>query len=144
MRDVRLGVEIDNSRIVEVMPLVYGASGTMDLAAIERGQRRALVRLYVLRGNKRTELTTLDVRNLPAFPNRRALLRLRSTVDRAGELRLRLDVENRLYHDERIDVRPYMRRSRAAVAAAAVGLVLLLAAGAFLMLGALPGGETTA
>ena len=48
MRDVRLGVEIDNSRIVEVMPLAYGASGTMDLAAIERGQRRALVRLYVL------------------------------------------------------------------------------------------------
>ncbi|NBB90335.1 MAG: OmpA family protein [Spirochaetes bacterium] len=144
MRDVRLGVEIDNSRIVEVTPLAYGASGTMDLAAIERGQRRALVRLYVLRGTKRTELTTMDVRNLPAFPNRRALLRLRSTVDHAGELRLRLDVEDRLYHDERVDVRPYIRRSRTAVAAAALGLILLLAAVAFLVFGGLPGGETTA
>ena len=144
MRDVRLGVEIDNSRIVEVMPLAYGASGSMDLAAIERGQRRALVRLYVLRGTKRTELTTMDVRNLPAFPNRRALLRLRSTVDHAGELRLRLDVEDRLYHDERVDVRPYIRRSRTAVAAATLGLILLLAAAAFLVLGVLPGGDTTA
>jgi outer membrane protein OmpA-like peptidoglycan-associated protein len=144
MRDARLGVEIDNSRIVEVMPLAYGASGTMDLAAIERGQRRALVRLYVLRGTKRTELATMDVRNLPAFPNRRALLRLRSTVDRAGELRLRLDVEDRLYHDERIDVRRYVRRGRAAVAAAAGGMILLLAAGAFLLLRGLPGGDTGA
>ena len=144
MRDVRLGVEIDNSRIVEVIPLDYGASGSMDLAAIERGQHRALVRLYVLRGTKRTELTTMDVRNLPAFPNRRALLRLRSTVDHAGELRLRLDVEDRLYHDERVDVRPYIRRSRTAVAAAALGLILLLAAAAFLALGGLPAGDTTA
>ena len=144
MRDVRLGVEIDNSRIVEVMPLAYGASGTMDLAAIERGQRRALVRLYVLRGSNRTELTTMDVRTLPAYPNRRALLRLRSTVDRAGELRLRLDVEDRLYHDERVDVRPYLRRSRTAVAAAALGLIVLLVAAAFLLLRGLPGGDTTA
>lgn len=144
MRDARLGVEIDNSRIVEVMPLAYGASGTMDLAAIERGQRRAVVRLYVLRGTRRTELHTMDVRNLPAFPNRRALLRLRSSVDRVGELRLRLDVEDRLYHDERVDVRRYIRRGRVAVAAAAVGVILLLAAGAFLLLRGLPGGDAGA
>jgi outer membrane protein OmpA-like peptidoglycan-associated protein len=128
MPDVRLGVEIDNARVVEVMPIAYGASGTMDLAAIERGQRRAVVRLYVLRGSKRHELVTIDVRDLPVFPNRRALLRLRTAVDRTGELRIRLDVEDRLYREERFDARPFMRRSPLAVAAVVL-LALLIGAG---------------
>lgn len=129
MPDVRLGVEIDNARVVEVMPIAYGASGTMDLAAIERGQRRAVVKLYVLRGSKRHELARIDVQELPAFPNRRALLRLRTAVDRTGELRVRLDVEDRLYRDERFDARPFMRRSPLALAAVVL-LALLIAAGA--------------
>jgi outer membrane protein OmpA-like peptidoglycan-associated protein len=140
MPDVRLGVEIDNARVVDVMPIAYGASNTMDLAAIERGQRRAIVKLYMMRGSKRSELATIDVRELPVFPNRRALLRLRTSVDRAGELRVRLDVEGRLYYDERMDARPFMRRSPLATAVVVI-VALLIAAGAIYALWPRPGAQ---
>ncbi|MFP4704723.1 MAG: hypothetical protein ACLFMV_07950, partial [Spirochaetaceae bacterium] len=130
MADARLGVEIDNSRIVEVTALSYGSAAGIDLSPIERGQRHAVVRLFVLRGSRSDELSRIDVRDLPRFSNRRALLRLRAAVDRNGELRLRLDVEGRLYHEERHDVRRYLRRRSGAVLAAAAVVLLLILGGA--------------
>lgn len=144
MPDARLGVEIDNTRIVEVMPIAYGASGTIDLAAIERGQRRAIVNLYVLRGRSRKLLTSITVRDLPAFPNRRALLRLRASVDRAGELRVRLDLEDRPYHDQRIDARRYMRRLLVPLIAAAAAALILAALLVILLGGIGPSAEPRA
>jgi outer membrane protein OmpA-like peptidoglycan-associated protein len=127
MAYARLGVEIDNRRIVEVVPLRHGAQGSMDLAAIERGQRRAIVKLFVLQDDHSRPLTTIDVRDLPAFPNRRALLRLTTRVERSGELVVRLDVEGRLYREERVDVRPYLRRSGRRAAAAIIAFLLIAA-----------------
>jgi outer membrane protein OmpA-like peptidoglycan-associated protein len=110
------------------------------------------VKLFVLRGSKKHELTTIRVQDLPAFPNRRALLRLRTIIDRGGELRIRLDVEDRLYRDERVDVRRHLRRRGPAVAAAGVAVLLLAAAAYLLFVGIGPqempvprtGGETGA
>ena len=134
MAYARLGVEIDNRRIVEVVPLRRGARGSMDLAAIEKGQRRAIVKLFVLQGDHSRLLTTIDVRDLPAFPGRRALLGLTCRVERTGDLLIRLDVEGRLYREERVDVRPYLRRSGPLVAAAIAALLLLGAGGLYLVL----------
>lgn len=138
MPDARLGVEIDNRRIAPFMTLRRGAEGTIDLATIERGQKRAIAKLFVVRGETRHELGAMDVRNLPAFPNRRALLRLRCAVGSGGELRVKLDVEGRLYREERFNVRRYLSSRIPVVAVAALALLIPIGVGLYFFLFAAP------
>lgn len=130
MAKYELAVEIDNSRLVAFTPIAAETRGSIELIPIEPGQKRAIVRVFAVSGERREQLTSFDVEPLPHPSDRKPYLRLTARIDNDKRLRLRLDAENRLVERREIRIRRYLGGPSPLGVVAALLLLLLVGAAA--------------
>ena len=120
-------VEIEHRRYVEIVPARREAHGRLYITTMEPGQHRALIKLFVERRSRRMPLQTIDVRDLPADPERRVPMQLTARILPGGRMRVRLYVEGELFVERLVPVGHLLGPSRGLLAAAV--LLALLAIG---------------
>ncbi len=126
-------VEIEHRRYVEIVPARRDARGRLYITTMEPGQHRALIKLFVERRGRRTPLQTIDIRDLPADPQRRLPMDLTSRILPGGRMRVRLYVEGKLFIERMVPVGHLLGPSRSLLAALAL-LALLALGSVFWML----------
>ncbi len=70
MADYSIAVEVDHTRYAKFARPDDREPRRIELTTIEAGQQRAVVRIFLIRGDERRLLTTFDLRGLPAGEHR--------------------------------------------------------------------------
>ncbi len=123
----RIQVEIEHRRYVDLCVARRGEHGQLSITTIEPGQQRAVIKLFAVRGEKRTPLQTIDVRQLPSDTDRYIPMQLTSAVVPGGRLRVRLYVEGALFLERFVPVGRFLGVSKVLVIALLVLILLGLA-----------------
>ncbi len=118
-------VEIEHRRYVDLCVARRGEQGRLNITTIEPGQPRALIKLFAAKGDTRTPLQTIDVRDLPGDPERHTPMQLTSAVVSEGRLRVRLYVEGALFLEQFVPVGRFLGLPKALL----IGLLILLILG---------------
>ncbi|TVR04107.1 MAG: OmpA family protein [Spirochaetaceae bacterium] len=133
----RIAVEIDHSRLVPLVTLERGGSGSIDLTTIVERQQRAVIRLFLLSDAAPKLLTTVSLEHLDQTAQRRPVLRLDAAI-RGRHATCTVMVDGTRASRTRIDVADWLpSRNYGAIVAVAALLLLLLIGGGWLIQGML-------
>lgn len=133
----RIAVEIDHSRLVPLVTLERGGSGSIDLTTIVERQQRAVIRLFLISDAEPRLLTTVSLEQLDRTAQRRPVLRLDAVI-RGHHATCSVMVDGRVANRTRIDVADWLpSRSYGGIVAVAALLLLLLVGGGWIIRGAL-------
>ena len=133
----RIAVEIDHSRLVPLVTLERGGSGSIDLTTIVERQQRAVIRLFLISDAAPRLLTTVSLEHLDQTAQRRPVLRLDATI-RGRHATCSVMVDGRVANRTRIDISDWLpSRNYGAIISVAALLLLLLLGGGWLIRGML-------
>ena len=133
----RIAVEIDHSRLVPLVTLERGGSGSIDLTTIVERQQRAVIRLFLISDAAPKLLTTVSLEHLDQTAQRRPVLRLDATI-RGRHATCSVMVDGRVANRTRIDISDWLpSRNYGAIISVAALLLLLLLGGGWLIRGML-------
>lgn len=131
-----MGVEVDNTRYVSLLSLTSRASGRLPLTTIAPRQRRAIVRVSVLKNGTPTPVGEITVSGAELSADSHPQIDLEARHNGRGQVELRLFVNGRRYTSRRVDVSRFLQRDSGStwlVATAAAVILLAIAAAVFLL-----------
>ncbi len=124
MAEQRIAVEVDHTRYATFANPGDREQRSIELTTIEPNQKRAVVRLFLFRGESRRLLTSFDLQELPRG-GEKPLITLAAQRGRGSRMRFRIYVNNRLTGDQTVRV-PRDKKPLLVAALAAAALALLL------------------
>ncbi len=127
MADHTIAVQVDRTRYTRFARPNDRERKRIELTTMEPGQRRAVVRVFLFRGEQRRLLTSFELRDLPSGEGK-PLLTLTAQRVRAGRMTFQLYLDNELQAQRQVRV---PCRSRILLAALLPALVVLVLAGWF-------------
>lgn len=136
MDRLELGVEVDNTRYVSLLSLTSRATGRLPLTTIAPRQRRAIVRVAVLRNGTPTPVGEITVSGAALSADTHPQIDLEARYNGRAQVELRLFVNGRRYTSRRVDVSRFLQRESGStwlVVAAAAAILLAVAVGVFLL-----------
>ncbi len=124
MAEQKIAVEVDHSRYAAFADPGDRELRSIELTTIEAQQKRAVVRLFLVRGDSRRLLTSFDLQDLPRSTEK-PLITLTAQRGRGSRMRFRIYVNRRPAGDRTVRV-PRSKKPLLAAALAAAALALLL------------------
>lgn len=125
-----LGVEVDNARYVPLLSLASRTNGRLPLTTIAPRQRRAIVKISVLKNGRPTVVDKMQVTDIALGMHEHPQIDLEGHHDGRGHVALTLYLDGKRYSGKTVDVSRFLpRRSRSAWLVAVVAAVLLASVG---------------
>jgi outer membrane protein OmpA-like peptidoglycan-associated protein len=126
---LELGVEVDNARHVPLLSLASRMNGRLPLTTIAPRQRRAIVKISVLKNGRPTVVDQIQVTGIALGMHEHPQIDLEGSHDGRGRVALTLYLNGKRYTAKTVDVSRFLPRRSSPAWLVAVAALLLAAVG---------------
>jgi outer membrane protein OmpA-like peptidoglycan-associated protein len=138
----RVGIEIVGKKYIAFLDLDKPSTGTLDFTTVADNQSKAIVKVFLFKGSRKTLVRELEVRNLPPGGAGNPDIALIGEFDGRKTLSLKVVLDGKTYKSESLDFKKHLPKKARAPALAVAVFTLAIGFSLFLYRAHLGGTKT--
>ncbi len=121
-----IAVEVENRYFVKLFDCEREASGHLNLTTVERRQKKALVKVFLIKNKNKIHLHTFTAERLTKIDAEKPKIDLKGKLDPNKKLELTLFLEGKQYSTKTVDIGRYLRTPLPALIGILLGIIAVL------------------
>jgi len=121
-----IAIEVENRYFVKLFDCEREASGYLNLTTVERRQKKALVKVFLIKNKNKIHLHTFTAERLAKIDAEKPKIDLKGKLDPNKKLELTLFLEGKQYSTKTVDIGRYLRTPLPALIGILLGIIAVL------------------
>ncbi|MBN2051860.1 MAG: OmpA family protein [Spirochaetales bacterium] len=103
-----VGIETEHRHLIELLSLQSSGRGLLKLTTVKPGQRKAIIRIYIIKDGKKQFLTEFSLNNLTREKLEIPAIDIQGNYNGAFRLQVTLFLNGRIVETRKVNLRPFL------------------------------------